>query len=120
MQRPQLNLPICLSPQEGSIQFKSGSATPMTGYGGMTPSSESGELAGYGMDTSSLGGTGGLYPQESGSYTSTSYNYQQTVQTQYTGAAGQGEASVQQPLSGQSGLTVFFGFCETAGQKNLS
>lgn len=80
----------------------------MTGYGGMTPSSESGELAGYGMDTSSLGGTGGLYPQESGSYTSTSYNYQQTVQTQYTGAAGQGEALVQQPLSGQSGLTVFF------------
>ena len=81
----------------------------MTGYGGVTPSSESGELASYGMDTSSLGGAGGIYPQESSSYTSnTSYNYQQTVQTQHAGvAAGHGEGSVLQQASGQSGLAVY-------------
>ncbi|XP_070176214.1 protein transport protein Sec16A-like isoform X2 [Littorina saxatilis] len=88
---------ICQGYEEGSIQFKSGSATPATGYGGVTPSSESGEIAGYGVENSTLGG---MYPQDSTAYaTNNSYNYQQTAQTQYgetAAAAGQGEGTVQQ------------------------
>ncbi|KAK7502616.1 hypothetical protein BaRGS_00006191, partial [Batillaria attramentaria] len=86
---------VCQNYEEGSLQYKSGSATPMTGYGAMTPSSE-GEVASYGMDAGGGGGT--VYQQESANYTGGAYNYQQA--TQYGGTVGQGEAAQQQYTGG--------------------
>lgn len=77
--------------QDGSIQFKSGTATPMTGYGGVTPSSESGELASYVRDSNNTS-MGGLYQQDPSTYTS----YQQPPQTAGSGTAHGGWLQSQQ------------------------
>ncbi|XP_025111637.1 uncharacterized protein LOC112574654 isoform X3 [Pomacea canaliculata] len=88
---------VCQSYEDGSIQFKSGTATPMTGYGGVTPSSESGEIASYVRDSNNTS-MGGLYQQDPSTYTS----YQQPPQTAGSGTAHGGWLQSQQ----QQGLGV--------------
>ena len=57
----------------------------MTGYGGQTPSSESGEMAGYAMDASSANTAGGFLAPDG------SCGYQTTAQLQHAGAAQAGQ-----------------------------